>query len=49
MRALVAIIILTLSAINLYLAFKLASPELDRASDRICVPLYDQTGLECCQ
>lgn len=27
----------------------ICQPQIDKASDRICVPLYDETGLECCQ
>jgi hypothetical protein len=36
-------------AYSTYVTVRLAQPEIQAASDRICVPLYNETGLECCQ
>lgn len=38
-----------LLAYSVYVTLRLAQPEIQAASDRICVPLYDETGLECCE
>lgn len=38
-----------LIAYSLYVTVRLFQPEIQAASDRVCVPLYDETGLECCQ
>jgi hypothetical protein len=38
-----------LIAYAVFVTFRLAQPDIQSASDRICVPLYDETGLECCQ
>jgi hypothetical protein len=35
--------------VNVYLVRHVFAENIDRVQDRICVPLYDQTGLECCQ
>lgn len=39
---------LALAVCNVYVIVKLAQPEIQAASDRICVPLY-QSGMECCK
>lgn len=35
--------------VNVVLACMVFAGDIDHVQDRICVPLYDQTGLECCQ
>ena len=40
---------LCVTVLNLWLLARLLAPEVQAASDRICVPLYDETGLECCK
>lgn len=38
-----------LLAYSIYVTLRLGQPEIQAASDRICVPLYNETGLECCE
>lgn len=38
-----------IACIELYCTVRILAPELQAASDRICVPLYDETGYECCK
>lgn len=35
--------------LNVWLACAVFAGDIDHVQDRVCVPLYDQTGLECCQ
>jgi hypothetical protein len=48
-KVLVTGFVLLLTAVNVWVFFKLVQPEIQSASDRICVPLYNETGYECCQ
>jgi hypothetical protein len=43
------VVALFITAVNLWIFVQFMQPELQRASDRICVPLYNETGYECCQ
>lgn len=41
-------LVAVLSCIAIYLAYRLFDG-YDDTPKRVCIPLYDQTGLECCQ
>jgi hypothetical protein len=45
-KILVTGFVLLLTAVNVWVFFKLLQPEL---RSNVCVPLYDETGYECCQ
>jgi hypothetical protein len=42
-------IVLALLCVIVWLLCVIFQPEVQAASDRICVPLYAETGYECCQ
>jgi hypothetical protein len=42
-------IVVALLCVIAWLLCVIAQPEIQAASDRICVPLYAETGYECCQ
>jgi hypothetical protein len=42
-------IVLALLCVIVWLLCVIYAGDIDHVSDRICVPLYDETGLECCQ
>jgi hypothetical protein len=45
----VKLFLIASALLNFMLLAALAQPEIQAASDRICVPLYNETGYECCQ
>jgi hypothetical protein len=44
-----ALAVTLLVCTNVYTLCVIFQPDIQAASDRICVPLYAETGFECCQ